>query len=118
LTNLRWLEWHITRYFKNQGLQVRLRSIKLGNTAIDGEVIGNGYRIALEIKTPSDDVTRALGQLTEALAYGYDKAALVTTLNKAKKINCRVFSKMGFVLLAVDSKGNVEEFGADKNICF
>jgi hypothetical protein len=107
LTNLLWLQWHITRYYRNQGLQVRLRSIKLGNTAIDGEVIGNGYRIALEIKTPRDDVTRGLGQLTEALAYGYDKAALVTTLNKARRINCKVFSNMGFTLLAVNSKGDV-----------
>ena len=104
MTNLRWLRWNISRYFRNQGLQVRLRSIKLGNTAIDGEVIGNGYRIALEIKTPKDDVTRGLGQLTEAIAYGYDKAALVTTLNKAKKIHRQVFDKNGFILLGVDSR--------------
>src|SRR5208282_4115304 len=105
MTNLRWLQWHVTRYYRNQGLQVRIRSIRLGNTAIDGEVIGNGYRIALEIKTPSDDVTRALGQLTEALAYGYDRAALVTTLSKAKRINRKVFDRAGFLLFAVDSKG-------------
>ena len=106
MSNLHWLNWHITRYYKNQGLQLRIRSIKLGNTAIDGEAIGNGYRIALEIKTPGDDVTRALGQLIEALAFGYDRAALVTALNKAKKIHHKVFDKMGFALLAVDSKGN------------
>jgi hypothetical protein len=52
--------------------------------------------MALEIKTPRDDLTRGLGQLTEALAYGYDKAALVTTASKAKKINRKVFHKMGF----------------------
>src|SRR5208283_1082750 len=98
MTNLRWLQWHITRYYRNQGLQVRIRSIRLGNTAIDGEVIGNGYRIALEIKTPRDDITRGLGQLTEAIVYGYDRAALVTTLNNAKKINRRVFDKTGFIL--------------------
>ena len=84
-----------------------MRPIRLGNTAIDGEVIGNGYRIALEIKTPRDDVTRGLGQLTEALAFGYDKAALVTTLNKAKKINPKVFVKTGFILLAADSAGRI-----------
>jgi hypothetical protein len=70
-------------------------------------VIGGGQRIAIEIKTPGDDVTRGLGQLTEALAYGYDRAALVTTLSKAKKINLKVFREMNFVLLGVDSKGNV-----------
>jgi hypothetical protein len=40
------------------------------------------------------DVTRRLGQLTEAIAYGNDKAALVTTLNKAKNINRKAFVKM------------------------
>ena len=107
MTKLRWLKWHITQYYRNQGFQVHLRSIKLGNTAIDGEVIGKGIRIALEIKTPRDDVTRGLGQLTEAIAFGYDKAALVTTMRKAKKINRTVFDKMGFLLLAVDSGGKV-----------
>jgi hypothetical protein len=88
-------------------LQVRLQSISLGNTAIDGEVIGNGWRMALEIKTPEDDITRGLGQMAEAIAFGYDKAALVTTLKKAKKIDRTVFDKTGLVLLGVDSKGNV-----------
>jgi len=64
--------------------------------------------MALEIKTPRDDLTRGLGQLTEALAYGYDKAALVTTASKAKKRNRTVFHKMGFELLAVNSKGEVK----------
>jgi len=113
MTNLPWLKWNISKYFRNQGLQVRLRSIKLGNTAIDGEVIGNGYRIALEIKTPRDDVTRALGQLIEALAFGYDNAALVTTLSRASKIDKTVFAKIGFILLAIDSKGNVTRSGGD-----
>jgi hypothetical protein len=107
MTNLRWLKWKIGKYYRNQGLQVHIHSIKLGNTAIDGEVIGNGYRIALEIKTPRDDITRALGQLTEAIAFGYDKAALVTSLSRAKKINRVVFAKTGFILLAIDSKGHV-----------
>jgi len=107
MTNLRWLQWIIARYYRQQGFRVRICSIKLGNCAIDGEVIGGGQRIAIEIKTPGDDVTRGLGQLTEALAYGYDRAALVTTLSKAKKINLKVFREMNFVLLGVDSKGNV-----------
>ena len=112
MTNLRWLKWHIARYYRDQGYQVYLRSIRLGNTAIDGEAIGNGIRIALEIKTPRDDVTRALGQLTEAIAFGYDKAALVTTLNKARKINRLVFGNTGFILLAIDSKGFVTKLTA------
>jgi len=107
MTNLRWLRWIISRYYREQGYRVRICSIKLGNCAIDGEVIGDGWRMALEIKTPGDDVTRGLGQLTEALAYGYDRAVLVTTLSKAKKINCTVFYDMKFTLLGVDSKGKV-----------
>lgn len=107
MTNLRWLKWKITKYFRSQGFQVSLRSIRLGNTTIDGEALGKGIRIALEIKTPKDDVTRGLGQLAEAVAYGYDKAALVTTLNRAKKINRTVFTKADFILLAVNSKGAV-----------
>ena len=104
MTNIRWLRWIITRYYRQQGYRVRICNIKLGNCAIDGEVIGNGWRMALEIKTPGDDVTRGIGQLTEALAFGYNKAVLVTTLSKAKKIKSNVFDKMGFTLLAVDSE--------------
>jgi hypothetical protein len=84
-----------------------MHSIRLGNVVIDGEVFGNGWKMAIELKTPRDDITRGIGQLAEALAYGYDKAALVTTLSKAKRINRTVFEKAGFILLAVDSKGRV-----------
>jgi hypothetical protein len=112
MTNLRWLRWIITRYYREKGYRVRICSIKLGNCAIDGEAIGNGLKIALEIKTPGDDVTRGLGQLTEALAFGYDKAVLVTTLNKAKRINRKVFDKNGFTLLGVDSKGRIKQVSA------
>jgi hypothetical protein len=62
-----------------------MRSIKLGNVAIDGEVEGHAWKMALELKTPKDDVTRGLGQLAEALAYGYTSAVLVTTMRSAKK---------------------------------
>ena len=112
MTNLRWLRWIITKYYREKGYRVRICTIKLGNCAIDGEVIGNGWKMALEIKTPGDDVTRGIGQLTEALAFGYDKAVLVTTLNKAKRINRKVFNINGFALLGVNSKGKVEQISA------
>jgi hypothetical protein len=86
-----------------------MRSIRLGNVAIDGEVEGKGWKMALELKTAQDDVTRGLGQLAEALAYGYSSAALVTTLRSAKKINPATFDKHGFILLGVDSKGKVQQ---------
>ena len=102
MTNLRW-------HFRSKGLQVQMRSIKLGNSAIDGEVVGNRWKMALEIKTPRDDITRGLGQLSEALAYGYNEAALVTTMRTAKHIDHIVFDKLGLVLLGVDSKGKVQQ---------
>jgi len=109
MTNERWLRWAITRHFRSQGLQVQMRSIRLGNVAIDGEVLGKGWKMALELKTPRDDVTRGIGQLAEALAYGYNQVALVTTLRTAKKIDSTVFDELGLVLLDVDSKGEVKQ---------
>jgi hypothetical protein len=84
-------------------------SIKLGNVAIDGEVEGKGCKMAMEIKTPKDDVTRGIGQLAEALAFGYHQVALVTTLRNARRIDPGVFDRLGLVLLGIDSKGNVQQ---------
>ena len=109
MTNLRWLKWATAKHFRDKGLQVQMRSIKLGNVAIDGEVLGKGWKMALELKTPQDDITRGIGQLSEALAYGYNQVALVTTLRTAKKIDSAVFDKLGLVLLGIDSKGNVQQ---------
>lgn len=86
-----------------------MRSIRLGNVAIDGEVLGNGWKMALELKSPRDDITRGIGQLAEALAYGYSRVAMVTTMRAARDIDSKVFDKFGLVLLGVDSKGNVEQ---------
>jgi hypothetical protein len=77
--------------------------------AIDGEVLGEGWKMAIELKTPRDDITRGIGQLTEALAYGYSKAAMITTLRNARDIDSKVFDKLGLVLLGVDSKGVVHQ---------
>ena len=107
MTNLRWLKWAIGRHFRQKGLKVQLASIRLGNVAIDGEVEGRGWKMALEIKTPRDDITRGIGQLAEALAHGYNQVALVTTLRTAKRIDPAVFDKLG--LVGIDSKGNVHE---------
>jgi hypothetical protein len=109
MTNLRWLKWATAKHFRDKGLRVHMRSIKLGNVAIDGEVEGKGWKMALELKTPQDDITRGLGQLAEALAYGYSPVALVTTLRSAKRIDSKVFDKLGLILLGVDSKGIVKQ---------
>jgi hypothetical protein len=63
----RFLAWAIRRRFHALGFKVRFARIRLGNT----EVEGKGWKMALEIKTPSDDLTRGLGQLVEALVFGY-----------------------------------------------
>jgi hypothetical protein len=110
LTNERWLRWAIARHFRQKGYKVNMKPVKVGNVAIDGEVLGKSWRMALEIKTAHDDVVRGLGQLTEALAYGYDSAALVTSLRHAKHVRSTVFDEtQGLVLLGVNSKGQVHQ---------
>ena len=104
----RFLKWAIKRHYKALGYKVSMRRIRLGNTEVDGEAIGpNGERIAIEIKTPRDDLARGIGQIAEALAFGYDKAVLITTLRNTKTINDSVFKRFGFGLIGVDSHGNI-----------
>jgi len=62
----RFLKWAVKRHYKALGYRVHIARIRLGNTEIDGEVVGEGWKIALEIKSPTDDLTRVLGQLAEA----------------------------------------------------
>ena len=76
---------------------------------IDGEVEGKGWKMALELKTPRDDVTRGIGQLAEALAYRYNQVAMVTTLRAAKNIDPTDFDRLGLILLGIDSKGNAQQ---------
>jgi len=102
------LKWAVKRHYKSLGYKVSMRRIRLGNTEVDGEAIGpNGERIAIEIKTPRDDLARGIGQIAEALAFGYDKAVLVTTLKNTRTINDSVFKRFGFGLIGVDSHGNI-----------
>ncbi len=105
----RFLKWAIRRHFRKQGLKIRLARIRLGNTEVDGEVEGQGWKMALEIKTPRDDLTRGLGQVAEALAFGYQSAAVVTTFRKARSVQPIVFDRLGIVLLGVDFKGRVHQ---------
>jgi hypothetical protein len=105
----RFLKWAIRRHFREKGFKVRIARIRLGNTEVDGEVEGKGWKMALEIKTPGDDLTRGLGQLAEAVAFGYKACALVTTLRKARRVDATVFDRLGLVLLGVDSKGQVHQ---------
>jgi hypothetical protein len=86
-----------------------MKHVKVGNAAIDGEVLGVGWKIALEVKSGHDDIIRGLGQIAEAKAVGYDTVALVTSLRTARHIDAAVFNKLGFVLLGVDSGGHIHQ---------
>jgi hypothetical protein len=106
MTNERWLRWAISKHFRSRGLQVHMNGVKAGNAVLDGEVAGKRWKMALEIKSSHDDPIRGIGQLMEALAHGYQSAALVTSLRHANRMDKAVF-KNGLVLLGIDSKTRV-----------
>jgi hypothetical protein len=108
VTNERWLRWAIGRHFRVQGYKVNMTGVKVGNALLDGEVVGAGWRMALEVKSGHDDPIRGIGQLVEALSHGYQSAALVTSLRHAKRLDREVF-KHGLVLLGVDSKAQIHQ---------
>ena len=72
-----------------------------------------GERIAIEVKSPRDDVVRGIGQCYEALAAGYGRVVLVTTLRIAKKLRKRVFQRKGMRLVGVDEKARIHRYDAD-----
>jgi hypothetical protein len=88
--------------------------VKVGNAMVDGVAIGpEGDRIAIEVKSPRDDIVRGIGQCYEALAAGYTRAVLVTTLRVAGKTRKRVFQKKGIKLIGVDAKARIHRYDAD-----
>jgi hypothetical protein len=91
-----------------------MKPVKVGNAMVDGVAIGpEGERIAIEVKSPSDDIVRGIGQCFEALAAGYTRAVLVTTLRVARKKRKRVFQKKGMKLMGVDAKARVHRYDPD-----
>ena len=60
MTNERWLRWAIARHFRRKGFRVNMKPVKVGNAAIDGEVTGALWKMALEIKSGHDDVIRRI----------------------------------------------------------
>ena len=50
MTNERWLRWAIAKHFRGNGLNVNMKLVKVRKAVIDGEIIGEGWRMALEIK--------------------------------------------------------------------
>lgn len=86
-----------------------MNGIRVGNAIVDGEVSGDKWRMALEIKSGHDDVVTGLGQLSEALAHGYSSAALVVSLRRAKQLDPAVFITYNIVALGVDSKAEIHQ---------
>jgi hypothetical protein len=109
LTNESWLRWAIARHFRQKGFKVNMKTIKVGNAAIDGEVIAARWKMALEIKSGHDDVIRGLGQLSAALAHGYDSAVLVVSVRHAKQLDPTAFNRENIAVLGVDSKAQIHQ---------
>ena len=109
MTNERWLRWAIARHFRQKGYKVNMKPVKVGNAAVDGEVTGEHWKMALEIKSGHDDVIRGLGQLSSGLAHSYNSSALVVSLRHAKKLNPTTFNKRNIVVLGVDSKAKIHQ---------
>jgi predicted RecB family endonuclease len=114
MTNERWLRWAIARYYRSHGFRVSMRPAKVGNAMVDGIAIGpEGERIAIEVKSPRDDIVRGIGQCYEALAAGYSRAVLVTTLRVARKLKKRVFQRRGMRLVGVDAKAEIHRYDSE-----
>jgi hypothetical protein len=69
--------------------------------------------LVIEVKTPSDDVIRGVGQCFEALPAGYNRAALVTTLRVARKLRKRVLQRRNLKLIGVDARARVYRYDAE-----
>jgi len=81
---------------------------------VDGVAFtSDGERIAIEVKSPRDDIIRGVGQCFEALSAGYSRAVLVTTLRVAKKLRKRVFQRRGLKLIGVDAKARIHRYDSD-----
>ena len=114
MTNERWLKWAIARYYRSIGCKVSMKPARAGNAMVDGVALSpEGERIAIEVKSPRDDIVRGVGQCYEAVAAGYSRAVLITTLRVAKKLRKRVFQRRGLKLLGVDAKARIHRYDAD-----
>lgn len=114
MTNERWLKWAVARYYRSHGYRVTMKPARAGNAMVDGVAVGpEGERIAIEVKSPRDDIIRGVGQCYEAVCAGYSRAVLVTTLRVARKLRKRVFQRRGIRLIGVDAKARIHRYDAD-----
>jgi len=104
----------VARYYRSLGYKVSMKPARAGNAFVDGvAVTPDGERIAIEVKSPQDDIIRGVGQCFEALAAGYNRAVLVTTLRVAKKLRKRVFQRRGLKLIGVDAKARIHRYDSE-----
>jgi len=114
LTNERWLKWAVARYYRSLGYKVSMKPARAGNAFVDGvAVTPEGERIAIEVKSPSDDIIRGVGQCFEALAAGYNRAVLVMTLRVAKKLKKHVFQRRNLRLIGVDARARIYRYDVE-----
>jgi hypothetical protein len=107
----------IRQFYRNRDYRVNFeKSIHVGNGMIDGEAIREPYHMAIELKSDRDDVLRGLGQLLEAVAHSYNQAVLVTSQQRAKRLDTKVFDWSGLGLGSVDSRGDVTVLAEPKII--
>jgi len=91
-----------------------MKPARVGNAMVDGVALSpEGERIAIEVKSPSDDIIRGIGQCYEAVCAGYSRAVLVTTLRVARKLRKRAFQRRGIKLIGVDAKARVHRYDTD-----
>jgi len=106
LVSTRFLTARITRYYRIKGYTVQ-REVKLGNCVVDLVATHprTGEKVAVEVKASGDDLIRGLGQLAEALAWGFDQVILVTGLKESQSVALKVFAYHSFGLAGIDSRG-------------
>jgi len=91
-----------------------MKPVRAGNAMVDGMAVGpEGERIAIEVKSPRDDVIRGIGQCYEAVCAGYGRAVLVTTLRIARRLRKRAFQRGGIRLIGVDAKARIHRYDPD-----
>lgn len=90
-----------------------MKPARAGN-ALDGVAVGpEGEHVAIEVKSPRDDIIRGIGQCYEAECSGYPRAVLVTTLRVATRLRKRAFQRRGIRLVGVDAKARIHRYDAD-----
>jgi hypothetical protein len=101
-------------WMNKQGYKVAMKPAKAGNAAVDGVAVSpEQEQIAIEVKSPHDDLVRGIGQCYEAICFGYARSILVTTLRVARGVRKSAFEGSGITLIGIDSKANVHRYDSD-----